>query len=184
MQLNKRAKTKFPRAKGFTLVELLVVIAIIAILAGIVTPNAFNAIEKAKVAKAEADYRAIKSAVLNYYADTGQWPSNLGTKDDSPSWKENIKHLTGPDPGVPGWNGPYLEKWPEKNPWGGWYLFVNWTGNDSPWGAPAKWIELSNVPGAGSNLTGAAKKLQEDLGTDIVKFDGSLTKILIWKSEQ
>lgn len=63
-------------------------------------------------------------------------------------------------------------------------MFVNWTGNDSPWNAPAKWIELSNVPGAGSNPSGAAKKLQEDLGADIVRFDGSLTKILIWKNGQ
>ncbi|NCC82098.1 MAG: prepilin-type N-terminal cleavage/methylation domain-containing protein [Clostridia bacterium] len=35
--------------KGFTLVELLVVIAIIAILAAVVAPNAFKAIEKSKV---------------------------------------------------------------------------------------------------------------------------------------
>ncbi|SHJ08964.1 prepilin-type N-terminal cleavage/methylation domain-containing protein [Desulfofundulus thermosubterraneus] len=38
--------------KDFTLVELLVVIAIISILAAIIAPNAFKAVEKAKVARA------------------------------------------------------------------------------------------------------------------------------------
>ena len=35
--------------QSFTLLELIVVIAIIAILAAIIAPNAFRAIEKAKV---------------------------------------------------------------------------------------------------------------------------------------
>ncbi|MGQ9755989.1 MAG: type II secretion system protein, partial [Desulfotomaculales bacterium] len=42
----KRARDR----RGFTLVELLVVIAIIGILAAIISPNAFKAIEKGKVA--------------------------------------------------------------------------------------------------------------------------------------
>ena len=54
----KRARDR----RGFTLVELLVVIAIIGILAAIIAPNAFKAIEKGKVAAAEADYKAIKAA--------------------------------------------------------------------------------------------------------------------------
>jgi len=37
--------------RSFTLIELIVVIAIIAILAAIIAPNAFRAIEKAKVAE-------------------------------------------------------------------------------------------------------------------------------------
>ncbi|SHJ08997.1 prepilin-type N-terminal cleavage/methylation domain-containing protein [Desulfofundulus thermosubterraneus] len=162
---------------GFTLVELLVVIAIIGILAAIITPNAFKAIEKGKVAAAEADYKAIKAAVLNYYTDTGQWPG-MGSDNGS---RETEMFVTGVN--VPnGWNGPYLERWPSKNPWGGYYKFVNWTANDSPWGSPARWVELSSVPGAnGNSSTGAAKRLQDDLGEDVVKFDGSLVKILVSK---
>ncbi|KYH31358.1 prepilin-type N-terminal cleavage/methylation domain-containing protein [Neomoorella mulderi] len=162
--------------RGFTLVELLVVIAIIGILAAIVAPNAFKAIEKGKVAAAEADYKAIKAAVLNFYTDTGQWPPN--------PWESGVPAdvylVTKPDSGYEGWNGPYLERWPSKNPWGGYYKYVYWTGNDSPWESPARWIELSSVPGAnGSSSTGAAKQLQNDLGEEIVKFDGSLVKILV-----
>lgn len=166
--------------RGFTLVELLVVIAIIGILAAIITPNAFKAIEKGKVAAAEADYKAIKAAVLNYYTDTGTWPPITGDGSSIEARMfvtgENGGGWTKPD----GWNGPYLERWPNKNPWGGYYKYVYWTGSDSPWERPARWIELSDVPGAnGNSSTGAAKQLQDDLGEEIVKFDGSLVKILV-----
>ncbi|WP_333870599.1 type II secretion system protein [Desulforamulus putei] len=40
--------------RGFTLVELLVVIAIIGILAAVIAPNAFKAVEKGKVAAEDA----------------------------------------------------------------------------------------------------------------------------------
>lgn len=59
--------------KGFTLVELLVVIAIIGILAIIALPALFKNIEKAKIAKLEADISAIKSASLSYYADESKY---------------------------------------------------------------------------------------------------------------
>jgi general secretion pathway protein G len=153
-----------------------VVIAIIGILAAIIVPNAFKAIEKSKVAAAEADYKAIKAAVLNFYTDTGKWPPS-STWSGVPA---DAYLVTKPDQGYDGWNGPYLERWPSKNPWGGYYKYVYWTGNDSPWGRPARWIELSSVPGAnGAQSTGAAKRLQDDLGSEVVKFDGNLVKILI-----
>lgn len=59
--------------KGFTLVELLVVIAIIGILAIVALPALFKNIEKAKIAKLEADISAIKSASLSYYADESKY---------------------------------------------------------------------------------------------------------------
>lgn len=91
--------------KGFTLVELLVVIAIIGILVAIIAPNAFKALERAKIARCEADLHAIKSGSLAYYTDTGLWPSSLNDLMTAPA-------------GVTGWDGPYLEKKAEKSPWG------------------------------------------------------------------
>ena len=99
--------------RAFTLIELLVVIAIIAILAAIVAPNAFRAIEKAKVAKLISDLKAFKTAALAYYADTGQWPP-----DDPGGWDtagEVSFFITGQNQPA-GWDGPYLERWPDP-PW-------------------------------------------------------------------
>ena len=136
--------------KGFTLVELLVVIAIIAVLAAIIAPNAFKAIEKSKVASAEADYKAIKTAALGYYADTGAWPAT-GANDNGFVNKPKVEGtVTTQIANV--WNGPYLEKWPSKNPWGGTYTFKsNVSGSaGTPTGAPdknnIKYIELIDVP--------------------------------------
>lgn len=160
--------------RGFTLVELLVVIAIIGVLAAVVAPNAFGAIEKSKVAAAIADYKAIKAAALNYYTDTGTWPTdNAG----------NTGFVVAPSSPPSGWNGPYLERWPSKNPWGGTYTYRNAdSGPTLGWGNPARWLELTNVPGAGTSpLSGSAKRLQDSLGEDVVKFDGTKTCILISK---
>src|SRR3989338_2256659 len=92
----------YPMKKSFTLIELIVVIAIIAILAAIIAPNAFRAIEKAKISRVVADLKAIKTATFAYYADTGKWPiSGVYISDDT--------HPLLSDDGSAGWDGPYLE---------------------------------------------------------------------------
>ena len=48
------------RGNAFTLIELIVVIVIIAVLAGIIAPNAFRAIEKAKLSRVAHDAQNIK----------------------------------------------------------------------------------------------------------------------------
>ncbi|WP_406676378.1 prepilin-type N-terminal cleavage/methylation domain-containing protein [Neomoorella carbonis] len=168
--------------RGFTLVELLVVIAIIGILAAIIAPNAFKAIEKGKVAAAEADYKAIKAAALNAYTDTGIWPASKSDGTDPGFIKVDNYNGTPPTNWIDNWNGPYLERWPSKNPWGGIYIFYNSTTSQlpsgCPWGTGAPpgsrfvYLGLTNVPGAptssGGTVTAAAKILQTDLGEDIV----------------
>ncbi|WP_035108150.1 prepilin-type N-terminal cleavage/methylation domain-containing protein [Desulfovirgula thermocuniculi] len=171
---------KLRNNRGFTLVELLVVIAIIGILAAIITPNAFKAIEKGKVAAAEADYKAIKAAVLNFYTDTGKWP--LSNNETSPPADAYL--VTQPQSGYNGWNGPYLERWPSKNPWGGTYTYKNGNSGDLGWGNPARWLELTNVPGASSNPTSAAKQLQTDLGSDVVKVNSSNVVCILISKDQ
>ena len=121
--------------KGFTLIELLIVIAIIGILAAIIAPNAFNAIERAKIARVISDLNAIKTASLIYYSDMGFWPPDVNRGIDpgfmhpypwnpftdvidpglaysntvSPNWTDTVDA---------NWDGPYLEKWPLTHPWG------------------------------------------------------------------
>ncbi len=100
--------------KSFTLIELIVVIAIIAILAAIIAPNAFKAIEKAKISKAVGDFKAIKTAALNYQIDVNQWPpTDIGHhgKDPNDTTVETENFITGQNQ-PSGWDGPYLETWP------------------------------------------------------------------------
>ncbi len=157
---------------GFTLIELLIVIAIIGILAAIIAPNAFNAIEKAKISKAISDLHAIKTASLVYYSDMGFWPPDVNrgidpgfmhpypwnpfTGDEGPSLANSST--------VPGnwtdvvdenWDGPYLEKWPLTHPWGDVrrslpngevYDYENWP---------------NGGPGAASSFHGIAVSLKE-----------------------
>ncbi|WP_333870595.1 type II secretion system protein [Desulforamulus putei] len=129
--------------RGFTLVELLVVIAIIGVLAVIIAPNAFKAVNKSQNSKTVSDLKAVKSAVQSYYADTGQWPSDhYILNDNGPLFKSPS--------GVAGWNGPYLERYGKsplvRNPapgrsYPGWYYI--WK-TKSTSGTYCCWFDLDN----------------------------------------
>ena len=60
--------------RRFTLIELLTVIAVIAILAGMLLPAIARAKDKAKVAKARAEIKALELAVKQYESTYGCLP--------------------------------------------------------------------------------------------------------------
>ncbi len=132
--------------KSFTLIELIVVIAIIAILAAIVAPNAFRAVEKAKISRLTADIKTIKTAAMAYYGDVGLWPPDVCPNEDPGFLKwnayqvrccgQNYNYLPPNYPTIiqTYWDGPYVEKFPIPSPWGGSYDWEYWPGGS--WGLP------------------------------------------------
>ncbi|HBG2955415.1 TPA: prepilin-type N-terminal cleavage/methylation domain-containing protein [Clostridioides difficile] len=139
--------------KGFTLVELLVVIAIIGILAIVALPALFKNIEKAKIAKLEADISAIKSASLSYYADESKYT------DGNIIWwtKKDGKIIV--NSGI-GDEDPLAHKIENLGmPYNGSYTLVSSNGSE-------EYLELSIIIDGEISKSGL-DKLEEDYGSSI-----------------
>lgn len=103
------------KKKGFTLMELIIVIVIIGILVAAMLPMFASSTDKARMGKVQSELDAIKTSVLMYYTDTGNWPvaSNSSQNDG--------KGLTSDGFSVSNWNGPYIDSW-KNDPWGHAYV--------------------------------------------------------------
>ncbi|MEM8710434.1 MAG: type II secretion system protein GspG [Planctomycetota bacterium] len=151
-----------PRS-GFTLIELVTVVTIVIILAGVVVPRVSGFSDKAKYAKAANDMKSIKRALEYLYQDVGYFPADAGNGID-PGLNDASR--------VPAarrgdWRGPYIEAWPEVNPWGGAYRYRHRT------------VSYFDFDGVGGNEVEVV--IRDNLSTDIhlaideIIDDGSLS---------
>src|SRR5262245_44842007 len=66
------------KAQGFTLIEMIGVLAVIAILAALLIPKIFNAINDSRVNNAVVSYNTIKAASAEHYAKYGAFDKTAG----------------------------------------------------------------------------------------------------------
>ena len=91
---------------GFTLMEMIGVMAVIAILASIATPTIIGAIRDAKITTFVENSNSLRSAVAQFYEDTGRFPVHVQTSTNQ-NEKQLMKNTSTP---LSGWDGPYIEK--------------------------------------------------------------------------
>lgn len=101
--------------RGFTLIEVMVVVVILSILAAIVVPRIMDRPDTARITKAQADIRALESALNLYKLDNHNYPTTdaglealVQKPADAASWKE----------------GGYMDRLP-KDPWGNPYQYLS-----------------------------------------------------------
>lgn len=101
-------------AAGFTLLELLVVLVILGLLAGLVAPQVFSYLGRARTDTARIQIENLGGLLDLYRLDVGRYPSE----------DEGLRALLDRPPGLQGWNGPYLTRADVLlDPWGRPYLY-------------------------------------------------------------
>lgn len=88
--------------KGFTLIELMIVVAIIGILAAIAIPAYQDYTIRAQVTEGMNLASAVETGVSEYYANTGNWPTNLTQAGGDTANAPSGKYVTGVAVGTSG----------------------------------------------------------------------------------
>jgi general secretion pathway protein G len=100
--------------KGFTLIELLVVITILGLLALLVAPRMLGRVGPAKQKAAQTQIELFGTALDTFRLDVGRYPTT----------SEGLQALR-TNPGIEGWNGPYLQKEIPLDPWVNPYIYTS-----------------------------------------------------------
>jgi general secretion pathway protein G len=103
---------------GFSLVEILVVLVIMGLLISVVAPTVLNRADEARIQKAQADFKAIETALKIYRLDNFVYPT-------TEQGLEALVEASSLDPEPRNFKeGGYLEELP-IDPWGQHYLYLS-----------------------------------------------------------
>lgn len=149
--------TKAGRRSGFSLVELVITMTIMTILVGVVSMRAGGMTDKARAAKIVANVEGLRTPVTLYHQDTNALPREYS------GYQGASYHMLSQDPGVTGWEGPYITD-PIRRSW-------NPTGG---------LVHLYNtIPAAYASNNGF--DLDGDATTDVIGNDGCT--LVFWNIE-
>lgn len=101
------------RQAGVTLIEMMVVVTIIALFAALVLPKMLGQADKARKTKAAAQINAYLTALGSYKLDTGIYPNT----------EQGLQALRTKPENVNNWQGPYVQKEIDNDPWGRPYIY-------------------------------------------------------------
>jgi general secretion pathway protein G len=102
------------RQSGFTLIEIMVVVVILAVLGALVVPNILDKVDQARVTRAQADIRAVGTALDLYRLDNFKYPTTeqglqaLVKQPNDPTITNYPAHGYLPVLPKDPWNQPYL----------------------------------------------------------------------------
>ena len=106
-------KKRMRRQAGVTLIEMMVVVTIIALFAALVLPKMMHQADRARITAAHAQINAYLTALGSYKLDTGVFPTT----------DQGLQALRQKPEDVENWQGPYLQKEIENDPWGHAYVY-------------------------------------------------------------
>jgi general secretion pathway protein G len=111
--MNKRMRRQAAGQSGVTLIEMMVVVTIIALFAALVLPKMMHQADRGRITAAHAQINAYLTALGAYKLDTGVFPST----------EQGLQALHQQPEGVENWQGPYVQKEIENDPWGHSYVY-------------------------------------------------------------
>ncbi len=109
-----RAKAK--KDDGFSFAETIAVLAIMLILTAGVGFSAAGYVQKARRLSAESQIEVYRLALQSYYLDCGAYPTD--EQGLEALWEKPVLY-----PVPAGWNGPYVDKEIQKDPWGNDFVY-------------------------------------------------------------
>lgn len=128
--MNKRRNKNETSESGFTFVETLTVLAIGALLSAGIGLSALKAMDYARTVSTKQTIAQYKAALQAYYLDCGSFPSSY--QGLSALWQK--PHLL---PIPDNWNGPYVDRSIQQDPWGNPYIYACEGSADYPTSAPS-----------------------------------------------